>query len=55
MQTIPEYKNLKGNGVKVGIVEMGYPDKTNLQLTGRSITFDIPIHKPVQNFHMQQG
>jgi serine protease AprX len=34
--------NLKGAGVKVGIVESGYPNKTNSQLSDRSITFDIP-------------
>jgi serine protease AprX len=33
--------NLKGVGVKVGIMESGYPDKTNPQLSGRSITFDV--------------
>jgi serine protease AprX len=33
--------NLKGAGVKVGIMESGYPDKTNPQLSGRSITFDV--------------
>jgi serine protease AprX len=33
--------NLKGTGVKVGIVESGYPNKTNSQLSDRSITFDI--------------
>jgi serine protease AprX len=33
--------NLKGSGVKVGIMESGYPDKTNPQLSGRIITFDI--------------
>jgi serine protease AprX len=33
--------NLKGSGVKVGIMESGYPDKTNPQLSGRSITFDV--------------
>jgi serine protease AprX len=33
--------NLKGAGVKVGIVESGYPNKTNSQLSSRSITFDI--------------
>jgi len=34
--------NLKGNGVKVGILEVGYPNKNNSQLTGSAITFDVP-------------
>lgn len=34
--------NLKGNGVKVGILEVGYPNKNNSQLTGAAITFDVP-------------
>lgn len=33
--------NLKGSGVKVGIVESGYPDKSNAQLSGQAIFFDI--------------
>jgi hypothetical protein len=31
---------LKGSGIKVGIVENGYPDMTNAQLAGRNIVFD---------------
>jgi serine protease AprX len=31
---------LRGSGVKVGIVEMGYPDKSNAQLSRINITFD---------------
>jgi serine protease AprX len=36
-------KNLgyAGSGVKVGIVESGYCDKTNSQLSGRDINFDV--------------
>jgi serine protease AprX len=34
--------NLKGLDVKVGIVEMNYADKSNAQLSGRNITFDVP-------------
>ncbi|HEY8464305.1 MAG TPA: S8 family serine peptidase [Bacillota bacterium] len=34
--------NLKGNGVKVGVVESGYADKTNAQLADRDIIFDVP-------------
>jgi serine protease AprX len=36
-------KNLgyTGSGVKVGIVESGYCDKTNAQLSGRNINFDV--------------
>ena len=34
--------NLKGTGVKVGILEGGYPDKySNPQLTNRTIIFDV--------------
>jgi serine protease AprX len=33
---------MKGNGVKVGILEVGYPDKNNPELSGSSITFDVP-------------
>lgn len=34
--------NMKGNGVKVGILEVGYPDKSNPELSGSSINFDVP-------------
>lgn len=33
---------LKGSGVKIGQIESGYPNKTNAQLSDRSITFDVP-------------
>jgi serine protease AprX len=32
---------LDGDGVKVGILESGYPDKTNSQLSGCDLNFDI--------------
>jgi serine protease AprX len=34
-------KNLKGSGVKIGIVESGYCDKTKSDLSTRNITFDV--------------
>jgi len=33
--------HLTGWGVKVGIIEMGYPDMSNSQMAGKNITFDI--------------
>jgi serine protease AprX len=34
-------KNLKGSGIKVGILETYYADKSNIQLSDRDIRFDI--------------
>lgn len=34
--------NLKGIGVKVGVVELGYPDLTQSELSDRNIILDVP-------------
>jgi serine protease AprX len=41
--------SLKGSGVKVGILEMGYPDRANAQLRDRNVIFDVSDEQANQN------